>query len=95
MFDLNRRYNRPIVPPIVPPIEDQTCTLQSIIPTADLSKIDRRGHRSPSGYGPLGLFPDCLKGRLFSYWCFRLFGRGHTKDLRIPGPLFSYLDLFE
>ena len=60
MFDLNRRYNRPIVPPIVPPIEDQTCTLQSIIPTADLSKIDRRGHESPSGYGPLVTKPVFL-----------------------------------
>ena len=51
MFDLNRRYNWPIVPPIVPAIEDQTCTFQYIIPTGDLSKYDRRGQESPSGYG--------------------------------------------
>ena len=59
MFDLNRRYNRPIVPPIVPPIEDQTCTLQSIIPTADLLKIDRRGHESP--IVGMGLKPRCTR----------------------------------
>ena len=53
MFDMNRRYNRPIVPPIVPPIGDQTCTFQCIIPTGDLLKYDQRGRESPSGYAPL------------------------------------------
>ena len=47
MFNMNRRYNRPIVPPIV----DQICTLQCLIPMGDLSKYDHRGHPSPSGYG--------------------------------------------
>ena len=42
-----------------------------------------------------GLFPDCLKVKLFSYCCYRSFEQGHTIDLGIPGPIFSYLDLFE
>ena len=53
MLNMNRSYNRPIVAPIVPPIVDQTCTLLYIIPMGDLSKYDRRGHSSPSGYGAL------------------------------------------
>ena len=53
MFDMNRRYNGPIVPPIVPPIGHQTCTFQCSIPTGDLSKYDRHGCESPSGYGAL------------------------------------------
>ena len=52
MFDMNRCYDQPIVSPIVPPIGDQTCTFKCIIPTGDLSKYDRRGRESPSGYGP-------------------------------------------
>ena len=41
------------------------------------------------------LFKDCLKVKLFSYWRFRSFERGHNTDLGIPGPIFSCLDLFE
>ena len=51
MFNMSRRYNRPIVAPIVPPIVDQTCTFHCIIPMGDLSKYDRRGHALPSGNG--------------------------------------------
>ena len=53
MFDMNRRYNWPIVPQIVLLIGDQTCTFQCSIPSGDLSKYDQRGRKSPSGYGPL------------------------------------------
>ena len=48
MFDLNRRYNRPIVAPFVTPIQIKRI-FQSPIPMEDLSKYDRRGHASPSG----------------------------------------------
>ena len=53
MFNMNQRYNWPIVPPIVPPIGDQTCTFQCSIPTGDLSNYDRHRGESPSGYGLL------------------------------------------
>ena len=49
MFDLNRRYTRPIIAPIV----DQICTFQCAIPMGDLLKCDQSGHASPSGYGAL------------------------------------------
>ena len=57
MFNMNLRYDRPIVAPIVAlivvPIVDQTCTLQCLIPMGDVSKYYLHGHASPSGYGPL------------------------------------------
>ena len=53
MFDLNSRYNRRYNRPILAPIVDQTSTFQCPIPMGDLSKYDRRGHESPSGYGAL------------------------------------------
>ena len=52
MFNMNQRYNRRIVALIVPTLVDQTCTFQCLIPMGNLSKYDRRGHASPSGYGP-------------------------------------------
>ena len=67
MFDMNRRYNPPIVPPIVPPIGDQTCTFQCIIPTGDLLKYDRRGRESPSGYTPLAFWQHAIGRMIMTY----------------------------
>ena len=55
MFDLNRRYNWPIVPPIVPPIVDQTCTFESVIPTGDLSEIRSAWSRIAQWVWPLSI----------------------------------------
>ena len=57
MFNMNRRYNQPIVVPIV----DQEFTFQCLIPMGVLSKYDRRGYASPSGYGPLVCKKGCTK----------------------------------
>ena len=51
MFDINRRYKWPIVAPIVPPI--QIKHVHSSVSYQQATKYDRRGHKLPSGYGPL------------------------------------------
>ena len=65
MFNMSRRYDRPIAPLIVPPIVDQACTFQCLIPMGDLSKYDPCSHASPSGYGPLVYVkPESSKGKV-------------------------------
>ena len=53
MFDLNRRYNRPIVTPIVAPIHTKPVYSNISYQQAIAQKYSRRGRDSPSGYGPL------------------------------------------
>ena len=55
MFDMNRRYNWPIVAPIVAPIHIKHVQSSVSYQWAIYQKYDRRGHASPSGYGPLGI----------------------------------------
>ena len=52
MFDLNRRYDLPIVLPIVVPIQIKHVHSSVSYHWAIYQKYDRRGHESPSGYGP-------------------------------------------
>ena len=64
-------------------------SLTSADVTLDTNRRDCSFNIRPALYG---LFPDCLKVKLFSYWCFRSCERGHTKDLAISGTISSYLD---
>ena len=60
MFDLKRRYNRPIVPPIAPPIVDQTCTFKCIIPAGNGRSIKHMigvGMNQLGGMGLYGVIP--------------------------------------
>ena len=58
MFNMDRRYNRPIVAPIVSPIVPliQIKHVHSSVSyqRATYQRYDRCGFRLPSGYGPLG-----------------------------------------
>ena len=61
-FDMNWRYNQPIVAPLVPPIVlpiqikhvHSSVSYQWVI----YQKYNRHGHASPSGYGPFAHFQN-------------------------------------
>ena len=62
MFDMKRRYKWPIVAPIVPlvsivpivlPIKIKHVHSSVSYQQATYRKYNRRGHKSPSGYGPV------------------------------------------
>ena len=53
MFNMNQRYNRPILAPIavVAPIQIKPVHSSVSYQQATNQKYDRCGHESPSGYG--------------------------------------------